>query len=176
MILTGIAPPSAPEGPANYVQMKDLDPGRRVLGRGGLPTAGRATPIKSGDVLLTARGERNIAVRPDTELLGAYPTLDIYLLRPDATRLDADYLAAFLNRPEIGSALRASTSGASLPRVPKESLVELDIPLPPLRRQRAIGGLSACAYRQSELSRRLNHAQANLAIAQLAAAFRLIEA
>ena len=176
-IRSGLAPPSAsPERAACvYVQIKDLDPGRRALTRAAAPTAGRATPIEEGDVLLAARGDRNVVVRPDSELLGAYPTLDIYLLRPDPLSLDPDYLAAFLEGEEGASALRGAKSGSGLPRLPIDAVADLRIPLPPLHRQRIIGRLSVCAKEQLSLLDRLRVAEARLAEARLAHAFQLIE-
>lgn len=174
IIRTGLAPPPGPleRASSSYVQMKDLDRGRRSLTRAGAPTAGRATPIAQGDVLVAARGERNLVVRPDAELLGAYPTLDVYLVRPDPSRLDPDYLAAFLDAEETGRSLRASKAGASLPRIPKEALAELSVPAPPIARQRAIGALAVCARRHAELSTRLQAAEARLADTRLFHLFR----
>lgn len=177
-IRSGLAPPSAPPDRASclYVQIKDLDPGRRALTRGGASTAGRATPIDEGDVLLAARGDRNVVVRPDRELVGAYPTLDIYLLRPDPLSLDPDYLAAFLGGEEGGQALRGAKAGSALPRLPIDAVANLEIPLPPLQRQRIIGRLSVCAKKQLALLDRLRAAEARLADARLANAFQTIEA
>ena len=175
LIVTGVAPPSDGGG-GRFIQMKDLDPERRQLVRRAVPTAGRATPVERGDVLLPSRGDRTLAIRPDSELLGAFPSLDIYLVRPDEGRLDPDYLAAFLSLPQVGAALRTSTAGASLPRIPKEALSDLEVPTPPLQRQRAIGGLAACARTQALLATRLRNAEARLATAHLASAFQTIEA
>ena len=174
LIVTGVAPPSEAGG-VRFIQMKDLDPERRELVRRAAPTAGRATPVERGDVLVPSRGERNLAIRPDTELLGAFPSLDLYLLRPDDGRLDPDYLAAFLSLPEVGATLRTSTAGASLPRIPKEALSELEVPTPPMERQRAIGGLAACARAQALLAVRLRDAEARLTAARIASAFQTTE-
>ncbi|MFN4042037.1 MAG: hypothetical protein ACK4I0_10275 [Brevundimonas sp.] len=175
LIVTGVAPPSDGGG-VRFIQMKDLDPERRQLVRRAAPTAGRATPVERGDVLVPSRGERTLAIRPDSELLGAFPSLDVYLVRPDEGRLDPDYLAAFLTLPAVGASLRTSTAGASLPRIPKEALSELEVPTPPMERQRAIGGLAACAREQALLGTRLRDAEARLTAACIASAFKTIEA
>lgn len=175
LIVTGVAPPSKGGG-VRFIQMKDLDPGRRELVHRAAPTAGRATPVERGDVLVPSRGERNLAIRPDLELLGAFPSLDVYLLRPNDSRLDPDYLAAFLSLPEVGATLRTSTAGASLPRIPKEALSELEVPTPPLQRQRVIGSLAVCAREQALLGARLREAEARLSAAYIASAFQTIEA
>jgi restriction endonuclease S subunit len=176
-IRSGLAPPNAPPERASclYVQIKDLDAGRRALIRSAAPTAGRATPIEEGDVLLAARGDKNVVVRPDKELIGAYPTLDIYLLRPDPFSLDPDYLAAFLEGDEGGKALRGAKAGSGLPRLPIDAVADLEVPLPPLHHQRIIGRLSVCAKEQLSLLDRLRAAEARLAEARLMHAFNLIE-
>ena len=84
-----------------------------------------------------------MVVRPDRGLLGAYPTLDIYLLRPDPLSLDPDYLAAFLRGEKGGQALRGAKAGSGLPRLPIDAVANLEIPLPSLERQRIIGSVRA---------------------------------
>jgi hypothetical protein len=155
------------------VQIKDLDVARRALSLGGAPTAGRATPIEQGDVLLAARGERNIVTRPDEGLLGAYPTLDIYLLRPDSTRLDPDYLTAFLEG-DGGKLLRAAKAGSSLPRLPIDAVADLELPLPSIDRQRAIGRVAANVAERLALLSKLCAAERQLGEMQLAQAFQAI--
>jgi hypothetical protein len=108
-ILSGLNPGGARGNPCKFVQMRDLVwPGRALL-EGERPTAGRARPVEAADVLLAARGERSVAVRPRDDMIGAFVALDVYLIKPDLRRLDADYLAAFLARTYIGTQLRIST-------------------------------------------------------------------
>jgi hypothetical protein len=158
-ILSGLNPEPARYGPCKFVQIRDLTRARRALVAGERPTAARALPVAPTDVLVAARGEQNLAVRPDDELVGAFAALDVYLIKPDLARLDPDYLAAFLARSDIGAQLRSSTAGASLPRIPKNALAELALPLPDLDRQRAIGGLSLSVKRYGALCDRLRAAE-----------------
>lgn len=116
-----------------------------------------------------------MVVRPDQGLLGAYPTLDIYLLRPDPLSLDPDYLAAFLRGEKGVQALRGAKAGSGLPRLPIDAVANLEIPLPSLDRQRIIGRLSVCANEQLMLLDQLRAAEARLADAQIINAFRFIE-
>lgn len=171
VILSGVNPEPAASDGCRFVQIRNLgtDDAELLLGRP--PTAGRAAPIQGGDVLLAARGERASAVRARESQFGAYVALDIYLIRPDQARLDPDYLVAFLMRPETGAQLRKSTAGASLPRIPKDAIAGLQIPLPTIERQKAIGGVASCIHHRRELASRLIAVESMLAETSLERAF-----
>jgi hypothetical protein len=171
IILSGVNPEPASDDGCRFVQIRNLgaDAGDLLVGR--RPTAGRAAPIQQGDILLAARGERASAIKAKESHLGAYIALDIYLIRPDQARLDPDYLVAFLMRPETSASLRKSTAGASLPRIPKDAIADLEIPLPPMERQKAIGGVASCIHRRRELASRLIAVESMLAEASLERAF-----
>jgi hypothetical protein len=161
-IVTGVAPEPLGTEVARFIQIKDLDPTRRALVDGQHPTVNRAVPVRMGDVLVASRGERVSAVMADSDLFGAYVTPDVYLVRPDPDRLDAAYLAAFLNRQSTATKLKASKKGAMLPRVPKEALSELEVPLPPMHRQRVIGGLATAISRHNDSSAKRVQIEARL--------------
>jgi len=161
-ILSGLTPGATRGDACKFVQMRDLVWSDRPLLQGERPTAGRARPVGAADVLLAARGERSVAVRPRDDMIGAFVTLDVYLIKPDLRRLDPDYLAAFLARPDVGMQLRLSTAGASLPRIPKSALAELELPLPNLDRQRAIGGICRSLALRARLYDRLKAAETKL--------------
>jgi hypothetical protein len=114
-ILGGLTPGATRGDACKFAQMRELVWSDCPLLQGERPTAGRARPVGAADVLLAARGERSVAVRPRDDMIGAFVTLDVYLIKPDVRRLDPDYLAAFLARPDVGMQLRLSTAGASLP-------------------------------------------------------------
>jgi hypothetical protein len=160
-----------------FIQIKDLDPLRRALVPGSRPTAKRAVAAKVGDVLLAARGGQAVITgdAAGEGLVGAYPTLDVYLIRPDQTHLDPAYLAAWLSFKPVRSSLQASTTGALIPRIPIGSLKSLSIPLPPLQRQRSIGALFLLAHGEAALLARLAARTSHLRERQLAAALASLE-
>lgn len=173
-ILSGVNPEPAGDDGCRFVQIRNLgaDDGELLVGR--RPTAGRAVQIQRGDILLAARGERASAIKARETQFGAYIALDIYLIRPDLARLDPEYLVAFLMRPETGALLRKSTAGASLPRIPKDAIADLQIPLPTIERQKAIGGVASCIHRRRELASRLIAVESMLAETSLKRAFALL--
>lgn len=160
-----------------FIQIKDLDPAKRNLVAGGRPTAKRAVAAKAGDILLAARGGQAV-IAGDVSgvgLEGAYPTLDVYLIRPDMQQLDPAYLAAWLTFEPVRNGLQASTTGALIPRIPIGSLKGLAIPLPSLQSQRQIGALFHLAHQEATLLEQLVAHTAQLRTRQLAAAFATLE-
>lgn len=169
------APSDGRDGSVFYIQIKDLDVERRALVRRMAPQVKRALPVEAGDVLLAARGERPAVIVADPALYGAFPTLDVYLIRPDTAKLDPGYLAAYLSLEHIAMQLRASTTGVLIPRIPKSSLDDLQVPLPPLEHQRTIGALAAAVRQEKRLIERLSSAYQHQRERQLAAAFSTLK-
>jgi restriction endonuclease S subunit len=144
---------------------------------GSRPTAKRAVAAKVGDVLLAARGGQAVIAgdAAGAGLEGAYPTLDVYLIRPEQDQLDPVFLAAWLTFEPVRNSLQASTTGSLIPRIPIGSLKDLAIPLPHLQRQRQIGALFQLAHQEAALMERLVTHVAQLRTRQLAAAFAALE-
>jgi hypothetical protein len=83
--------------------------------------------------------------------------MDVYLVRPDTTRLGPYFLVAFVNIGPAGDALRASAYGSSLPRIPKAAVEGLAILPLPLEAQKRIGALEAARSRYALLiEKRIN--------------------
>lgn len=145
-VLSGLPGGSAAEGEARFVRLADL--GDMVAGapvnlaHGARPTVARATPIDAADILVAARGASTIATSPTSDVIGAYISLDLYLIRPDQSRIDPAYLRAVLQLPSTQTAFSGARQGSNLQRLPKDALEDLLIPLPPLHRQKMIAELS----------------------------------
>ena len=177
-VITGSSPDRhAARDAVPFIQIKDLDPTKRDLVAGARPAAKRAVAAKAGDILLAARGGQAVIAgeAAGTGLEGAYPTLDVYLIRPDQKWLDPAYLAAWLTYEPVRTCLQASTTGALIPRIPIGSLKDLAIPLPSLHRQRQIGALFHLAHQEAALQQQLAAHTAQLRTRQLAAAFASLE-
>jgi hypothetical protein len=177
-VITGSSPEKGSTAElVQFIQIKDLDPAKRSLVCAPRPSTKRARAAQPGDVLLSARGGLAVVVGESTadDLVGAYPTLDVYLVRPDPERLDSSYLAALLNHDPVRNGLQASTTGVLIPRVPIAALKRLRVPLPPLGRQRAIGSLFRCAREEIDLLGRLLDATRQFRERQIAAAFASLE-
>lgn len=177
-VVTGNSPAKAARRDlVPFIQIKDLDPSKRALIAGARPTAKRAVAARPGDVLLAARGGQAVVAGQGTGdgLVDGYPTLDVYLIRPQADRIDPAYLAAWLTLEPVRLTLQASTTGVLIPRIPIASLKALPVPLPPLHRQRTIGALFQLARAEANLMAGLTTQIHHLRERQVAAAFASLE-
>lgn len=176
-IITGTAPRPVGMGRAcsKFIQIKDLDKEKRNLVVGAVPDAKRASPVREGDVLLAARGEQAAAIVATPDLHGAFPTLDVYLIRPGPMQIDPDFLVAWLGQAHVIASLRASTTGVLIPRIPVTALRDLRVPLPRLSTQAAIGALATDMKREQALLRHLSNLHQIRASRQLANVFASME-
>lgn len=161
-VLSGILPPKGPDLDAAYVQIKDLrDPGGDLL-RGPAPRAKRATKIAPDDLLVPSRGDEITAFRPGPHLIGAFVGLDVYLIRPARRHVYPDFLLVALNDLHTIRQLKASATGGALPRIPKQALEDVLVPLPPMDEQRSIGRIGALAAACEGLQRQRMAAESKL--------------
>lgn len=161
-VLSGILPPKGADRHAAYVQIKDLrDPDGELL-RGPMPKAKRATKIAANDLLMPSRGEEIAVFRPHPNLIGAFVGLDVYLIRPALRCVDPEFLFVALNDLYSVRQLKASATGGALPRIPKQALEDVLIPLPPMDKQRAIGRVGTLAAACDRLQRQRMTAESKL--------------
>lgn len=90
-----------------------------------------------GDVLFSAVGSFGVAVVVRTNARFAFQR-HIAHIKPDATRLDSQFLAFFLNSPDGRSQSEAVAMGGAQRTVTLADLREFRIPVPPLNHQHRI--------------------------------------
>ena len=111
---------------------------------------------RPGDVVFRSRGENNLAVLLDERLSEpAVAVMPLVILRPNKSMMVAEYLAWFINQPEAQHYFDLCARGTGIKMIPISSLSSLEIPLPPLERQRAIAETSSLARLESRLASRL---------------------
>ena len=150
-------------GGERVVHAKDLGPDgdidsdrlTRVMDRFG-ETAPRLRP---GDVLLQSRGVSYPVGLATKDASGAVPVSPLCLIRPDRAQLDGAFLALFLAQPRTQQRLRAQAAGTHVPELTREAIANIEIPLPPLPRQREIAAMGQLMRRERELYQRLSAAQ-----------------
>ena len=135
-VYSGVAVQESGGGVARFVRLSDLSDLRSgrapKLATGEPPAVARALPIEEGDLIVAARGASTDICPAAHSWLGAFISLDLYLVRPDRSKVDPGYLAAFLDLPATQAAFSANKQGTGLARLPKEALDRLVVPLPPL--------------------------------------------
>lgn len=163
-------------GGARFVRLSDLSDFKSFrppnLATGDLPAVARALPIEEGDLIVAARGASTDICQAAHSWLGAFISLDLYLVRPDTSKVDPGYLAAFLNLPATQAEFSGNKQGTGLARLPKEALDRLAVPLPPMSTQRLIAELARSFHNEAALLQRLANLNSLLGREALARAFR----
>ena len=126
-----------------------------VLAVGEIPDVARASAIQAGDLIVAARGIATDVCLATESVVGAFISLDLYLVRPDLTSIDPQYLLAFLTLPATQAQFAASKQGTSLPRLPKEELEKVKIPAVGRDAQRMIAGLSCSLEEEGNVLKKL---------------------
>jgi restriction endonuclease S subunit len=145
-----------PEGVLAVLQSKDVAEGARIaaadLVRTSLQRFDQSLLAIAGDVALLPRGYRFPAIAVSGEAVGALVAAPLYVIRPNRDRVDADYLAALINTPQVQANLMAGATGSHIAQVQAEVIRDLSLPLPPLPEQRAIAALAMLSREEARLT------------------------
>jgi len=175
--LSGVAAQEANTGSARFVRLSDLSELRcgriPILATGEEPAVARAWAIEEGDLLVGARGAATDVCLANHSVIGAYISLDLYLVRPDASKVDPRYLATFFELPTTQATLAGSKQGSGLARLPKEAVEKIHVPLPPMQQQRLVADLAGCFRDEADLLKRLIELNSILGRETLARAIRV---
>jgi len=175
-VLSGVAVQEVEGGVAKFVRLSDLSHlkagGNPALACGEFPAVARALAIEEGDLIIGARGGVTDVFLASSAVFGAFVSLDLYLVRPDRSKVDPGYLAAFLDLPATQAMLSGSKQGSGLARLPKDALETLMIPLPSMHRQHLIAELARSFRDEADLLQRLASLNSVLGREALARAFR----
>lgn len=112
--------------------------------------------LEEGDILFMARGAHNFSV-----LLGTVPKSTLaaacfFIIRATDERVLPDYLCWYLNQSPVEHYLNLySGKGVHMPVVRRAVLEGIDIPLPPLEKQKKIAALDALQRQEQDLVLRL---------------------
>ena len=153
-IQTGVFAKTTPNPNALYLQQSDFD-SRGELRDTTQPTIATDNPkhlLAAGDLLLASKGNNNICVIvPEIEQkCVASPSFLVIRLR-DKSAILPEYIAWYLNLPTIQTTLALQARGTSIMSISKATLGDLEIPVPPIERQKKYIELSRLQKREQEL-------------------------
>jgi restriction endonuclease S subunit len=100
-----------------------------------------ASYLRKNDVLLVARGMKSGAFRSTvfaSEVSNVIASSSIHIMRVTAPDVMPEYVSHFMNSKEGQDALIQIISGSYIGAVPRRELEEIEIPMPPLRKQAAL--------------------------------------
>jgi hypothetical protein len=152
--------PQGDDGVYGVIQARDIGHNGRLNLLGiallnELPAKGEPPLLQIGDVVLQSRGTSFRAAVIEKTGMPLVASGQVYVLRPDSGRIDSRFLTLYLNLPQTQRALRQIAAGTYIPNITKDSLLQLEIPLPPLSAQRAIAELGDQIHRAFEIEQRL---------------------
>lgn len=146
----------------------DLDKARGVSEETYTKWVMRATPRKGDLIFCREAPVGPVAMVPDEPriCLGQRTML----LRPDATRVDAGWLAAFLRTPTNLAALMSRSEGSTVAHINVSDVRRFEIVLPPLDEQHAIASVLKALDHKIESNRRLGEGLADTTLVMSAQA------
>ncbi len=149
---------AATDGDLVVIQMRDLTDDNHLdptaLARIELAEVKPRQLVASGDIIFRSRGQTYTAVLIDQDPGPTIIAAPLLRIRPREGVLPA-YLAWFINLPATQARLASLAEGTALRMIRKQSLAELEVPLPPLECQQAIVELADLATEEQRLMARL---------------------
>lgn len=108
--------------------------------------------LKEDDILFAAKGTKNFSAVYRTNNIGASVASSSFLiLRIRDQQILPEYIAWYLNHPKTQSYLKIKARGTALPSISIETLADLEIPVPDLKKQKAIVKIAELKNREKYL-------------------------
>jgi hypothetical protein len=151
---------SVPGGDIAVVQIKNVNADVGVDWPAVTRTVltGRREPdwLKSGDILFSARGQRNVAVCLDHPPAKSVCSPHFFLIRvKDGGLTLPGFLAWQMNRPDAQRYFSQSATGSYITSIRRQVLETLPVPIPTPDRQRLLVRLAQAAQREKEVIEKL---------------------
>lgn len=109
-----------------------------------------------GDVLLRAKGKNHYAVLVDQNVSNTIAGAACLVIRPVEGKIIPGFLTWYLNQPPAQSFLNKISAGTSIPVVNKKALLDLEVPLPSIKVQEAVGELYQLQLLEDALEEKLS--------------------
>jgi restriction endonuclease S subunit len=154
VIQTGVFAKVGPNPNALYLQQSDFD-GNGELRNTTQPTiivTNQKHLLTAGDLLLASKGNNNMCVIvPEIEQKCVASPSFLVIRLHDKSAILPEFVAWYLNLPTVQNTLAAQARGTSIMSISKATLGELEIPIPPIERQKKYIELSKLQKREQEL-------------------------
>ena len=121
-----------------------------------VPGKGMPDVLRAGEVTLQTRGSSyRAAVVPQSDI-AMVAAGSLYVLAPDASRIDPEFLVFYLNLPGTQAILRQLATGSTILNLRRAAVEQLGVPLPSLADQRRLVELGRLVRKQTDIAERLN--------------------
>lgn len=149
-----------PKGEITVIQMKDIDDTNLLhtedLIRVHMPEFKKERHfVQKEELLFRSRGLTNTTTRFTAELPHAVLAAPMMVIRAKKNLILPQYLQWFLNLPTTQAILAKQAEGTSVRMISKAALDALEVPVPPLARQKEIVEFANLAAEEERLSQEL---------------------
>lgn len=142
-----------PAGDVAVIQMKDIDDANLLHTEDAikisLPEGKGHHLIQEGDLVFRSRGRSNSVALVAADIGEAVLAAPMLLIRP--RKVLPAYLHWFINLPATQANLAVLAEGTSVRMISKEALLDMDVPVPSMSRQRRIVDVARLAQREQAL-------------------------
>ena len=149
------------DGACLLLQAKDVDADRLSYRTDALvrfmpKQSGKDWFLKPGDILFMTRGARNFSVLIDNLPDNVLAAACFFVVRIANSEILPEYLWWYLNQSPVEEYLkRFSGRSVHMPVVRRAVLESIDIPLPPIKTQKQVSGMTMLLQREQNLYKKL---------------------
>ena len=149
-----------PEGEAAVIQIKNVDADHGIDWPRVVRTdlVGRRKPdwLQYGDVVFTARGNRNAAASVGPITIKAVSAPHLFVIRLTANNQALpEFVAWLMNQPDAQRYFAQSAEGSYITSIRKQVLQKMPLHLPSIEKQKLVVQLNEAAQRERELLEQL---------------------
>lgn len=121
--------------------------------------------LRSDDIVFSARGQRQIAYKPNYELTSGLPIVTasgLIMITANQKKVLPTYLHWVLNTRPVQHRIAQYTEGSNLTFISDKNLADIEIPLPALQAQKKIANLLGLHEQREQLRQQLATADEQL--------------
>ncbi len=118
--------------------------------------------LEENDVILAAKGFRNFAWKYTSEYGDCIASSLFYVIKLDMDVIDPDYFTMSINSPRIQHVLKNIGLGATIPAIPKNELLRIDIAVPAMQEQKKAVAIHKLLNEQIRLERKILQRRINI--------------
>jgi restriction endonuclease S subunit len=159
-INSGVYSSTISKGEVFYIQARDFDENRQLVNN--------LTPVlsyeenfekhflQSGDILIVAKGASFLTAVFDGSYSPAVASTVFLVIRINNKQsVDPQFVSWYLNQSSTQSYLLSLSRGTSIPSINKKMLMEIDVPVPTIEKQKLIIELMQLQQKDKILKRRI---------------------
>lgn len=124
--------------------------------------------LKDGDVLMAGKGAKNFAWTYRNDIGPAVASTLFYVIKVDQSIIFPEYLTTLINLPSNQSYFQKLSSSSSVASLRKKELAEFNVPILPMKEQKAIAEFAELHLKEMSIANKLIALKQNLYLGTIA--------